>query len=540
MHPRWHSDQPGAPLCPNLPGQRSSGASQADLFNEPLPDLEEQLAAELEGAAWAVVAFTSEDVQWCDWIYRNLNGYTLPISLVDRVTPHGFPRPGCISVFPDRRDPAYQEQLPRALEHGVYLIVVCSPESARSGAVDEQIRAFKKAGGEERIIALVVDGTPEADLGERLRAAQCDWLPSWLRWRLEDDGFRIADRAEPRVVDARNGYRGLRQVRDGLLTALVDMDAAEFDRLGGCNRPVEGLTLPESTPVIDSPAMTTAVAITPSETADRRGSRFTISVAVVLILVAVVFGTRSFLEITADEPVSTLDVGPVTGVLAGHSTKFKTASENLDGQGTPLSPDAAPAPEPPPEFVAVAPSAPEPVVAKVSEPQVAKASEPVPRANVAQMAPAPVLATTHIVPVDVGAPVRSPVFVNPPPTYSVMNTEADAVLLDEVKTLERRGDETMAEKRTEDALDLYHTALLSAQEYAMRKGVNPTARDQVVMLERKLGLLQLQNSSTAEARATYTQARKALLLLKSQGLWSRERAKALDEIEGRLLTLPRD
>jgi hypothetical protein len=118
--------------------------------------------------------------------------------------------------------------------------------------------------------------------------------------------------------------------------------------------------------------------------------------------------------------------------------------------------------------------------------------------------------------------------------------ESDAALIDEVRILERRGDETMSEKRTEDALDLYHTALSSAEEYASRKGASPFARDQVVMLMRKLGTLQMQNSSTAEARATYIQARKSLLLLKSQGQWSRERAKSLDEIESRLLSLPRD
>jgi hypothetical protein len=113
-------------------------------------------------------------------------------------------------------------------------------------------------------------------------------------------------------------------------------------------------------------------------------------------------------------------------------------------------------------------------------------------------------------------------------------------LLDEVRTLERRGDETMSEKRTEDALDLYHTALGSAEEYAARKNANPAARDQVVALYRKLGTLQMQNSSTAEARTTYLQARKMLLQIKSQGQWTRERAKALDEIESRLLSLPKD
>jgi hypothetical protein len=56
----------------------------------------------------------------------------------------------------------------------------------------------------------------------------------------------------------------------------------------------------------------------------------------------------------------------------------------------------------------------------------------------------------------------------------------------------------------------------------------------------KLGILELQNSSTAEARATFMLARKALLQEKAQGQWNRERSKTLDQIESRLLSLPRD
>ncbi len=559
MHPRWHSDS-GAPTCPKLTEDRSPNSPAEGLFNAPLPDLEQQLAAELEGAAWGVVAFAPEDALWCDWIYRNLNGYPLPASLVDRVTPHGFPRPDCLSIFPDRRDPAYEDHRARALEGGVYLVVVCSPHSARAEMVEEQISTFKKGGGEERIIALVVDGPPDVNLGAQRRLPQCDWLPSWLRWRLEEEGFRTADRNEPRIVDARRGYRSLKQVRDNLLTALVDMGAAEFERLGGCARAVEVLTVVGSTVTNSPAAMTTAVAITPPPTFEqRRGSKFTITVAIVLILVAVIFGIRSFKEIMADDPVSTLEVGPVTGVLAGHSTRLRNLGAEATAQSVPLQPDAVPTPEP--AAPVTPPPAPEAVVVETSGPAVPAApSAPtapvvvpgpvltapaaVPRSNVTQVTPAQALATSRIIPVHapISAPAPAPeqVSATAPPASPVANSEADAVLLDEVKTLERRGDETMAEKRVEDALDLYHTALLSAQEYAMRKGTNPVARDQVVKLMGKLATLQMQNSSTAEARATYMQARKALLLLKQQGQWSRERAKALDEVESRLLSLPRD
>src|SRR5260221_396578 len=114
MHPRWRSDHSGTSLAPPLPGEGSPASSRQDFHSEPLPDLELQLAAELGGASWAVVAFAPKDAAWCDWVYRNLNGYAVPASLVDRVTPDGYPRPDCLSIFPDRRDPAYEERLPRA------------------------------------------------------------------------------------------------------------------------------------------------------------------------------------------------------------------------------------------------------------------------------------------------------------------------------------------------------------------------------------------------------------------------------------------
>lgn len=591
-----------------------------DFINEPLPDLEEQLAAELEGVSWAVVAFSPEDSVWCDWIYRNLNGYPLPVSLVDRVTTQGFPRPDCLSIFPDRRDPHYADQLPHALSESTYLIVVCSPQSADSEWVGDQIRGFKKAGGEERILALVVDGPPDARLGEHRRAAKCEWLPTWLRWRLEEEGFRAADRWEPRVIDARRGYRSLKQVRDSLLAALVDADVEELDRLGACTRNVEPLMQPAypaieipaskikapapapekkqpvartvpATPAAPAPATvpapTVASVTPPAPATSRRGSKYTISTAVVLIVVAGVFGLRSFKEITADEPASTLNVATVTGAMAGRSPAKKTpvedsapapevvtqlpASESaplaqasqtpsvaVTSEATPTpevkpaveakeTPDAAPAPAAAPVVMQNNP----PTVDAVPEIKAPVQAPPITSPSVPSVVPPGAWVTSKIQPPDSQLPPKSEPMtesvtsapssapVNAPATPAV-SSEADAVLLDEVRTLERRGDETMSERRTEDALDLYRTALSSAEEYAARKGASPAARDHVVALMRKLGTLQMQNSSTAEARATYMQARKLLLQIKAQGGWSRERAKVLDEIESRLLSLPKD
>jgi hypothetical protein len=231
----------------------------------------------------------------------------------------------------------------------------------------------------------------------------------------------------------------------------------------------------------------------------------------------------------------------VVGVLPGRAAKQKTAEA---WSATLVSETPA---EEPPAAVSTAPAAPVSVavtssfsVPKVPAPPVAA---PIP--NLPQVAPAPALATARTTPSN-AAPVVDTEFA-PVTAVTVMAPTAlppspvqEAVLLDEVRTLERRGDEIMAERRVDDALDLYATALDSAVEYAERKGSSATDKDHVVMLLRKLAVLQGQHTSTAEARANFQRARKTLLELRAKGHWTRERAKALDEMEARLLRLPRD
>jgi hypothetical protein len=524
MYPRWRSDDSGTPPPAPRAGDSGLGQGRQDLFAEPLLDLEQQLSAILSGASWAVVSFVPSDAVWCDWIYRCLNGYPLPVPLIDRVTPHGFPRPDCLSIFPDRKDPAYEDHAADALANSAYLIVVVSPDSAHAQSVDESIRAFKKAGGEERIIALVVDGAPDARLGDCLGVQGFEWLPAWLRWRCDEKGFCPADRSEPRVIDARRGFASSRHIRDALLAALVDMDAGELDRLGGFNR-----ALPELQPVINitpspmPPSFTTDFPIPPPEPASRRDAAFMIGVAILLIVVAVIFGVRSFRELSADEPQSMLAVSRYPVSRAAWAI------------GLPPLPSPEPEPEPVAEVVA------EPVPPVVNVAAVLENSRPVApvivpaaRPNLPQLTAQQGIAMTRLQP---AAPAPAPV----QPIASVPASPADdAVLLEEVQTLESHADSTMAESQTEKAFELYHDALVRAIEYAARKGANPAAKDQVVTLQRKIALLQVQNSSTAEARTTYQQARKTLLQLKAQGIWSRERAKQLDEMESRLLSLPRD
>ena len=69
-------------------------------------------------------------------------------------------------VFRDREELSsssdLNEQIKAALAQSADLIVICSPNSANSHWVNEEILAFKRMGREDRVLALIVDGEPDA------------------------------------------------------------------------------------------------------------------------------------------------------------------------------------------------------------------------------------------------------------------------------------------------------------------------------------------------------------------------------------------
>lgn len=447
-------------------------------FSPAIAEMDAQLSAELDGASWAVVDFAPEDAAWCDWLYRNLNGYPVPSPLIERKTPHGFPRPGCLSIFPDRRDPQHAEHYPSALALSKYLIVICSPHSVHAAACNEEIRAFKNAGGEERIIVIVTDGEPDAAMDRLPGPSAGDWLPPWVRWRLGEDGVFInAERSEPRIIDARPGVQNLQEVRDELLAALLETRSDQLAVLGGLSQPVEfcrPIPAPPATakPTIFTPAAPPAeVARTPHR------NRATVLIAAALcagaISAAILWPRHPYrVEMPAAPPVA---AAPAIAAAPAESSQ------------PPIAQPEAPTPAPPPaEAVAATVTPAEPI-----------APEP--------PAPAPEMA-----------------------------------LRDVARSLHARGDRAITERHPVQALDYYAAALEAAQSSAAQPGVDAAARAEVALLSRKLGTLQARYASIAEARASFDHGRKALLRLKARGGWNGGHQHLLDEIEASMRALPRD
>lgn len=179
---------------------------------------------------WAFISYSHRDKAWGDWLHKAIEGYHLPRRLVGREGRDGpLPR----RLFPIFRD---REELPSSadlsnningsLERSRYLIVICSPRAAVSRWVNEEIHAYKRLGREDRILALVVDGEPNAT--DRPDSGELECFPPALRHRVGPDGRLLPERVEPIAADARPEGDGKANALLKLLSGLLGVPYDEL------------------------------------------------------------------------------------------------------------------------------------------------------------------------------------------------------------------------------------------------------------------------------------------------------------------------
>lgn len=114
----------------------------------------------------AYISYSHRDERWAVWLHRALESYRLPRKLVGTQTKIGKVPARVKPVFRDRDDLSSDSDLAgtvkQALTDSENLIVVCSPESAASAWVNEEIRYFAGLGREKKIFCIIVDGDPAA------------------------------------------------------------------------------------------------------------------------------------------------------------------------------------------------------------------------------------------------------------------------------------------------------------------------------------------------------------------------------------------
>jgi WD40 repeat protein len=147
----------------------------------------------------AFISYSHADERWAKRIHRWLEKYRVPRRVIRNARPD-------LTTIPKRLGPCFRDndELPASSDLGAvindtlfaseWLIVVCSPHSASSAWVNEEVTRFVHNGGASRVICLIVDGAP----------------PSC---------FPAALPSEPRAADART--QSWRRVRIGVAAAML-------------------------------------------------------------------------------------------------------------------------------------------------------------------------------------------------------------------------------------------------------------------------------------------------------------------------------
>jgi eukaryotic-like serine/threonine-protein kinase len=95
----------------------------------------------------AFISYSHNDEEFGDWLHKRLERYEVPSALVGRDGPVGPIGKRLGKVFRDRADLSAAHDLGgeirAGLEQSDALIVLCSPRSAGSKYVHEEVRTFK-------------------------------------------------------------------------------------------------------------------------------------------------------------------------------------------------------------------------------------------------------------------------------------------------------------------------------------------------------------------------------------------------------------
>src|SRR5471032_1937649 len=150
----------------------------------------------------AFISYSHADSAWARWLVRRLENFKVPERFHGLKAPIGQVGARIAPVFRDRDElPTTSdlgETIRTALRQSATLVVICSPASAKSRWVQEEILAFKRMGGSARVFAFIVGGEPKA------AGTSEDCFSPALRAELGADGNLSANPAEHVAADARS------------------------------------------------------------------------------------------------------------------------------------------------------------------------------------------------------------------------------------------------------------------------------------------------------------------------------------------------
>jgi len=176
-----------------------------------------------EPAYRAFISYSHSDKTIAKWLHSELERYRLPKKLIGNHTALG-PVPKRLSpIFRDVDElPASGNlgtELQDALTRSLFLIVICSPTSARSKWVNEEIRQFKLMHGANKVLALIVEGVPNATAN----TIEQECFAPALKFDVSPSGELTDVPSEPIAADLRKSADGKRLAKLKLISGLTGL-----------------------------------------------------------------------------------------------------------------------------------------------------------------------------------------------------------------------------------------------------------------------------------------------------------------------------
>jgi len=147
------------------------------------------MASPVEFPYRAFISYSHADTKWANWLHGRLESFRIDRDLIGRQTAMGLIPRTLRPIFRDRDDftagHSLSEQTFAALDASAALIVLGSPNAAKSHYVNEEVRLFRQRHPDRPLIPIILDGMP----GDP--AAEC--FPPALKFGVAADGA-ITDR----------------------------------------------------------------------------------------------------------------------------------------------------------------------------------------------------------------------------------------------------------------------------------------------------------------------------------------------------------
>jgi len=174
----------------------------------------------------AFISYSHADTAFAKWLHRGLESFRIDKDLVARVTARGTIPQALRPIFRDRDEftagHALAEQTLAALNASHALIVVCSPASAKSRYVNEEIRLFKSRHPERPVIPLIVGGKPDDP--------EFECFPPAMKFRVDAKGRVTKKKVELLAADAREEGDGKNLALAKVVAGLLGVSSDEIFR----------------------------------------------------------------------------------------------------------------------------------------------------------------------------------------------------------------------------------------------------------------------------------------------------------------------